>query len=150
MSICTLLSALHGLCKGINLHSVGKKFKSQHVADAYVDDTDAATIDQDTQISDTSLKIRDKLQTIAQTWLDLLFGLGGQLSKEKTSWYLIWWIWVNGVPHMTTEEEAPAELKVKIGRDFHMSTIQRKDPTAAIKQLGVNMSPAGDFSQAHK
>eukprot|EP00957_Ditylum_brightwellii_P124376 9479712-Ditylum_brightwellii.AAC.1 len=42
-TICTLLSALHGLCKGINLHSVGKKFKSQCVADAYVDDTDAVT-----------------------------------------------------------------------------------------------------------
>eukprot|EP00957_Ditylum_brightwellii_P204937 15341468-Ditylum_brightwellii.AAC.1 len=72
---------------------------------------DAATINQDTQISDTPLKIRDKLQIIAQTWSDLLFGLGGQLLKEKTPWYLIWWIWVNGVPHMTTEEEAPVEMK---------------------------------------
>eukprot|EP00957_Ditylum_brightwellii_P064797 4916611-Ditylum_brightwellii.AAC.1 len=73
-TICTLLSTLYGLCKGINLWSVGKRFKSQRVSDAYVDDTDAATIDQDTQISDNHLKIRDKLQTIAQTWSELLFG----------------------------------------------------------------------------
>eukprot|EP00957_Ditylum_brightwellii_P034055 2580037-Ditylum_brightwellii.AAC.1 len=51
---------------------------------------------------------------------------------------------------MATEEEAPAELKVQIGRDSHMSTIQRKEPKATIKQLGVNTSPTGDFSQAHK
>eukprot|EP00957_Ditylum_brightwellii_P045947 3485537-Ditylum_brightwellii.AAC.1 len=72
------------------------------------------------------------------------------MSKEKTSWYLIWWIWVNGSPHMATEEEAPAELRVRIGRDLHLSTIQRKEPMATIKQLGVKTSPAGDFSQAHK
>eukprot|EP00957_Ditylum_brightwellii_P043972 3337390-Ditylum_brightwellii.AAC.1 len=46
--------------------------------------------------------------------------------------------------------EAPAELKVKIGRDRHLSTIQRKEPMATIKQLGVETSPAGDFSQTHK
>eukprot|EP00957_Ditylum_brightwellii_P038917 2940753-Ditylum_brightwellii.AAC.1 len=84
-TICTLLSALHGLHKGINLWSVGKRFKSQRFADTYVDDTDGATIDQNTQKSDTPPKIRDKLQTIAQTWANLLFRLGGELLKEKTS-----------------------------------------------------------------
>eukprot|EP00957_Ditylum_brightwellii_P125382 9556185-Ditylum_brightwellii.AAC.1 len=123
-----------------------KRFKSQGVADAYVDDTDAATIDKDTQKSDTPLKIRDRLQTIAQTWADLLFGSGGELSKDKTSWYLIWWTWANGIPHMATSAEAPAELKVRVGRDLHLSTIQRKEPTASIKQLGVTTNPVGDFS----
>eukprot|EP00957_Ditylum_brightwellii_P166920 12705315-Ditylum_brightwellii.AAC.1 len=93
-TICALISALHGLCKGINLRSIGKKFKSQHVADAYLDNMDAATINQDTQISDPPPHNQR-----------------GQLSKEKTSWYLIWWIWANGAPHMATEEEAPTELK---------------------------------------
>eukprot|EP00957_Ditylum_brightwellii_P019802 1493764-Ditylum_brightwellii.AAC.1 len=51
---------------------------------------------------------------------------------------------------MATEEKAPAELKVKIGRDPHLSTIQRKELMATIKQLGVKSSPAGDFAQAHK
>eukprot|EP00957_Ditylum_brightwellii_P075830 5763780-Ditylum_brightwellii.AAC.1 len=51
---------------------------------------------------------------------------------------------------MATEEEAPTELKVRIGRDPHLLTIERKEPMATIKQLGVKTSPAGDFSQAHK
>eukprot|EP00957_Ditylum_brightwellii_P188771 14369172-Ditylum_brightwellii.AAC.1 len=51
---------------------------------------------------------------------------------------------------MATEEEAPAELKVKIGRESHLSTIQRKEHKATIKQLGVATCPEGDFSQAHK
>eukprot|EP00957_Ditylum_brightwellii_P051412 3898138-Ditylum_brightwellii.AAC.1 len=51
---------------------------------------------------------------------------------------------------MATTVEAPAELKVKIGRDIHLLTIQRKEHMATNKQLGVETSPAGDFSQAHK
>eukprot|EP00957_Ditylum_brightwellii_P109297 8337036-Ditylum_brightwellii.AAC.1 len=46
---CSLLVALHSLCYGIYLSSVCGKFTSQRVADAYVDDTNAAAIGQRSQ-----------------------------------------------------------------------------------------------------
>eukprot|EP00957_Ditylum_brightwellii_P083203 6326298-Ditylum_brightwellii.AAC.1 len=51
---------------------------------------------------------------------------------------------------MATSTKAPAELKVKVGRDLHLSTIQRKEPTASIRQLGVATNLARDFFKAHK
>eukprot|EP00957_Ditylum_brightwellii_P113294 8638611-Ditylum_brightwellii.AAC.1 len=91
----TLLTTMHGSCKGF-LFSVCKRFVEKRVAEAYVDDADCSYVDQNDQANETPTYICDCLQNIAQVWENLIFGSGGQLSHDKTYWWLIWWLWENG------------------------------------------------------
>eukprot|EP00957_Ditylum_brightwellii_P116054 8853463-Ditylum_brightwellii.AAC.1 len=79
----TLLTTLHGLCKGIFLFSVCKRFVEKRVAEAYVDDADCSYVDQKDQVNETPTRICDRLQNIAQVWENLIFGSGGQLHMTK-------------------------------------------------------------------
>eukprot|EP00957_Ditylum_brightwellii_P176529 13444133-Ditylum_brightwellii.AAC.1 len=98
------------------------------VGDAYVDDTDNASIDQTTQVTDTPVSITSKIAKIAQIWEKLLFGSGGKLSIKKFRWYLLWWIWENGEPHLATKEEQPAEVFMSEVRSIAKTTLPRIDP----------------------
>eukprot|EP00957_Ditylum_brightwellii_P080258 6104662-Ditylum_brightwellii.AAC.1 len=69
----TLLAILHSLCAGINLTSACGKFRAKQVAELYVNDTDAATV-KSNRISCSPDMMQDRLQVIAQTWEQLLFG----------------------------------------------------------------------------
>eukprot|EP00957_Ditylum_brightwellii_P074378 5650851-Ditylum_brightwellii.AAC.1 len=71
---CSLLAALHSLCSQIYLSSVCRKFTSQQVAEVYVDNTNAAVIDQRSQPEETPSSLQDKMKNVAQTWETLLFG----------------------------------------------------------------------------
>eukprot|EP00957_Ditylum_brightwellii_P012273 927229-Ditylum_brightwellii.AAC.1 len=88
-----LLNALHALVSGIALYSVCKKVFSNRVAESYVDDTDCAHIDQKDQQNKTPVRIRDRLCKIAKVWEQLIYGSVSELSRKKTYWWLIWWIW---------------------------------------------------------
>eukprot|EP00957_Ditylum_brightwellii_P038088 2880555-Ditylum_brightwellii.AAC.1 len=68
----TLLNSLGEQCAGLYLPSVDEKFVSDHVAEGFVDDTDAGTADQRTQNTDTPKIIAEKMCVIAQTWADLI------------------------------------------------------------------------------
>eukprot|EP00957_Ditylum_brightwellii_P005717 436232-Ditylum_brightwellii.AAC.1 len=90
-------------------------------------------------------ELRDRINKIGQTWEQLLYGSGGLLSALKTYWYLLFWVWENGKAQLATASELPIDLTLKIGQNQHNSTITRKDPDKAIRQLGVLTSPAGSF-----
>eukprot|EP00957_Ditylum_brightwellii_P061280 4650613-Ditylum_brightwellii.AAC.1 len=49
----TLLNSLEEHCTGLYLPSKDGKFVSDHVGEGFVDDTDAGTVDQHTQNTDT-------------------------------------------------------------------------------------------------
>eukprot|EP00957_Ditylum_brightwellii_P088740 6758021-Ditylum_brightwellii.AAC.1 len=74
----TLLKSLEGQCSGLYLTSVDGKYVSERVAEGYVYDCNAGTADQRTQQADTPDIITKRMQHIAQTWADLIYGLGGE------------------------------------------------------------------------
>eukprot|EP00957_Ditylum_brightwellii_P007729 584264-Ditylum_brightwellii.AAC.1 len=74
----TLLKSLEDQCSSLYMTSAIKKFVSACIAEGYVDDCDADTTDQQTQQSDTPDIITKCMQNIAQTWADLIYGLGGE------------------------------------------------------------------------
>jgi hypothetical protein len=38
------------------------------------------------------------LSTVAQHWERLLFTMGGSINMQKSFWYLVAWVWRNGLP----------------------------------------------------
>eukprot|EP00957_Ditylum_brightwellii_P207092 15351422-Ditylum_brightwellii.AAC.1 len=82
--ISTMLGALRWLVLGINMFSVCKQYIENRVAESFVDDTDCTYLGQQDQKNETLTRIRDRLQSIAQTWENLIFGSGGLLSHDKT------------------------------------------------------------------
>eukprot|EP00957_Ditylum_brightwellii_P029448 2225605-Ditylum_brightwellii.AAC.1 len=98
------------------------------------------------QADKTPESIRDSLQHIAVTWEQLLFGSGGRLCPKKTFWWLIWWNWKDGKVTMSTKEDLEMNISLKFGRDQSETTIKRRNCNEAVKDLGVLVSPEGDFS----
>eukprot|EP00957_Ditylum_brightwellii_P010464 792000-Ditylum_brightwellii.AAC.1 len=92
----TLLTALHYLCVGIHMFSMCRKYVEKRVAETYVDDADCMYVDQRDQANESPTRIQNRLKKIVQVWENLIFGSGGQLSHDKTYWWLIQWIWENG------------------------------------------------------
>eukprot|EP00957_Ditylum_brightwellii_P187823 14300958-Ditylum_brightwellii.AAC.1 len=76
----TLLNSLEEQCTGLYLPSVDEKFVSDHVAEGFVNDTNAGTADQRTQNTDTPKIIAEKMRVIVQIWADQIHGLGGKVS----------------------------------------------------------------------
>eukprot|EP00957_Ditylum_brightwellii_P144995 11043240-Ditylum_brightwellii.AAC.1 len=79
-------------------------------------------------------------------WEKLLFGSGDRLSKAKTYWWFIWWIWDNDEKaQLAMKEDMLMILDNMFGRENLTSTVQRKNCNKAIEELGVMINPAGDL-----
>eukprot|EP00957_Ditylum_brightwellii_P188218 14327938-Ditylum_brightwellii.AAC.1 len=86
----TLLAALHAICSGITMFSVCKQFIAKKLAEAYVDNANCMYVNQNNQQNETPTMIRDNMKKVAQTWINLVFGLVGKLLHDKTYWWQIW------------------------------------------------------------
>jgi len=42
------------------------------------------------------------LSLLSQHWEQLLFTTGGAINFQKSHWYLMSWLWKNGIPHLAT------------------------------------------------
>jgi hypothetical protein len=42
------------------------------------------------------------LSFLSQHWEWLLFTIGGAINFQKSHWYLMSWLWKNGIPHLAT------------------------------------------------
>eukprot|EP00957_Ditylum_brightwellii_P141487 10778624-Ditylum_brightwellii.AAC.1 len=142
----TLLNALHYLCVGIYLFGVCQKFVEKRVAEAYVDDADCTYVDQSNQENETLTRIWNRLKKIAQVWENLIHGSGGELSHDKTYWWLIWWVWENGVSRMATKQDVDIDLAIRFGNDMTETILKRKEPNESIAQLGVKNNLTSDFT----
>eukprot|EP00957_Ditylum_brightwellii_P030633 2321287-Ditylum_brightwellii.AAC.1 len=108
----TLLSSLEEQCKGLYLTSADGKFVSKRVTEGYIDDTAATPADQRTQNVNTPQSIAARMTIIAQTWADLVYGLGGDVLMPTSCWWLVWWSWKGGKASMATVAEVDAQVKL--------------------------------------
>lgn len=59
--------------------------------------------------------LANRLAALGQHWERLLFSTGGAINFQKSHWYLIQWLWKQGIPQMATSKQAPATIALTSG-----------------------------------
>jgi hypothetical protein len=145
-----LLEIMREEKNGITMLDPGMTNKIQRVMDAFVDDTTGWVNNFSKELAgpqhaDNLKLILEELTGTAQLWEQLLTASGGALELNKCFYYIVKWIWEDGVARMATGEENPTSITIKssiTGEDVH---ITKKECTESHKTLGVMMNPAGNF-----
>jgi hypothetical protein len=84
-----------------------------------------------------------RLTHLSQHWERLLFSTGGAINLQKSHWYLMAWLWREGVPRLATSREAPGSLYLTACYSRVQEIIPRLAPTDGFCTLGVYLSPSG-------
>jgi hypothetical protein len=120
---------------GINVHS--------RLVDAFVDDTALGYTDE----GDLSMEeMTTQLETMAQTWEQLLHFSGGALNLGKCSWYVMYWDWRSGRPVLRKQLPTDPSVALRRGESDIVTEIPRQNEGEASRILGVYQNPLGDFS----
>jgi hypothetical protein len=85
-----------------------------------------------------------QLSILVQHWEHLLYSTGGAINLQKNHWYLITWIWTNGVPCLATIRSTPSGLYLTSGQSTIPDQVPRIEPTQAFRILGVYISGSGN------
>jgi hypothetical protein len=87
-----------------------------------------------------------RLAALGQHWEHLLFTTGGAVNFQKSHWYIMTWIWKNGLPRLATTHQAPATLSLTTGLDSQLAVVPRIEPTEGFRTLGVYVTPSGQYA----
>lgn len=136
-----------------NLASVNGAISVSDVGEAFVDDsrvgcTSSHEYDSSKSLSENASTSRESairnLHILAQQWEKLLFATGGAISLDKSFWYCLSWKWSPaGIPHLSSNEQAPGRLQLTAGYNTDTSVIRRMEVTDGYRTLGVQISPSG-------
>jgi len=91
-----------------------------------------------------------RLSILSQHWERLLFTTGGAINFQKRHWYVMSWLWKNGIPHLTTSRQSPGKLSLTTGYQTLKDVVPRLEPTEGFRTLGVYITPSGKFSKQAK
>ncbi len=124
--------------------SADGKIQHERLIDAFVDDT---AIGMTYDGSKSLTEMISSLETVAQTWEQLLHYSGGALNLSKCSWYAMFWDWRRGRPEMREISEDDPSIQLYQGsKTTPMVPIRRQKLTDSTRILGVYQTPTGDFS----
>jgi hypothetical protein len=90
------------------------------------------------------------LSLLSQHWEQLLFTTGGAINFQKSHWYLMSWLWKNGIPHLATSWQSPGKLSLTTGYQTLKDIVPRFEPTEGFRMLGVYITPSGKFTKQAK
>ncbi|KAI2505051.1 hypothetical protein MHU86_9407 [Fragilaria crotonensis] len=129
----------------ISFRSVDGSITHRRLVDAFVDDTAIGITDDGTK---SIHELTTALETVAQTWEQLLHFSGGALNLKKCSWYIMYWDWRNGRPQMRPSSPSDPPINLYQGSSSHhqRATIRRQEIDESARILGVHQTPSGDFS----
>ena len=127
----------------ISFRSPDGTLEHRRPVDAFVDDTAIGFTDTGDK---SFLDLIQTLEHIAQTWEQLLHFSGGSLNLAKCSWYIMYWDWRNGRPHLRDITTDDPTVQLRQGESTQQIPIRRQSLTAASRVLGVHQTPMGDFS----
>ncbi len=82
------------------------------------------------------------LSFLSQHWEWLLFTIGGAINFQKSHWYLMSWLWKNGIPHLATSRQSPGKLSLTTGYQTLKDVVPRLEPTEGFRTLGVYITPS--------
>jgi hypothetical protein len=128
----------------ISFRSADGTIQHERLVDAFVDDTAIGMTDTGSR---SLTELINALESVAQTWEQLLHFSGGALNLSKCSWYVMFWDWRNGRPSLREIVDSDPSIKLFQHSPSHpKASIRRLKLTEATRILGVYQTPLGDFS----
>jgi hypothetical protein len=91
-----------------------------------------------------------RLSALSQHWEKLLFTTGGAINFQKSHWYVMSWLWKNGIPRLATSRQMPATLSLTTGYGSLLEIVPRIEPTQGFRTLGVYLTPSGNYATQAK
>ena len=111
----------------------------------FVDDTSTCVNDAMHDDPLHWMKMLTLMQSVAQIWECLLYSSGGALELPKCFWYLMYWEWVNGRPHLVPNIAMPGVIALMQGHIPNYTVIDWLEVWEARHTLGVRVAPDGNF-----
>ncbi len=141
--VAVLLNTLDRLVQErFSFQSPDGSWSNTRLVDAFVDNTSLGFSDSDSDLA----HLISRLQSIAQTWENLLSLSGGALNLKKCSWYVMYWEWKAGRPRLCPIHPDNPPVILADSELSTASTIRRMDIAQSSRILGVHLSPSGCFS----
>jgi len=143
LKVATFISA----CKSIIVEITGVSF----VDDSSLSITSSYVIDPSLTAEENRHREVEHLVTalsaLSQHWERLLFSTGGAINFQKSHWYLMTWMWKNGIPQLATVSQSPAHLALTTGTSTLLDHVPRLEATTGFRTLGVYVTPSGNFKR---
>lgn len=128
----------------ISFRSADGKIHHRRLVDAFVDDT-AIGMTDDGEL--TLPELVTALESVAQTWEQLLHFSGGALNLSKCSWYVMFWDWQHGRPVLREIKADDPKIQLYQGSNkCKLVAIRRQNLHESSRILGVHQNPLGNFS----
>jgi len=138
------------VCKSIIVKLTGVSFvddSSLSITSEYIQDpTKTAAENRQLEVE----HLVSKLILLSQPWERLLFTTGGDINFQKSHWYLMTWLWKNGIPCLAPPSLTPAILALTTGTASEPITVPRISPSTGFRTLGVYVTPSGNFQHQVK
>jgi hypothetical protein len=159
LCFCSILDSFDPELATAFFTSVTMELVVRTLGTAFVDDSSlsvTSTYQQDADIDKTrnacleNTHIIQSLTTTAQHWERLLFSTGRAANMQKSFWYLIAWVWNNGVPKLVTTKTAPGILELTSGASPSLTVVPRLEVKDSFRTLGMNISPSGSQQKQTK
>jgi ribonuclease HI len=146
ISAATFVSA----CKEILVEITGVSFvddSSLSATSKYIPDPNLS-LEQNRR--EEVIHLVERLAALGHYWECLLFTTGGAINFQKSHWYLMSWLWKNGIPRLATISQTPASLSLTTGTTALPDMVPRLEPTQGFRTLGVYLTPSGNYSRQVK
>jgi hypothetical protein len=149
-----IVNSLDPMISAAKFYSACKSILIEITGVSFVDDTSlSATSDYVydpafTHETNRCLEVEhllERLAKLSQHWERLLFTTGGTINFQKSHWYVMSWIWKNGVPQLTTARQSPATMSLTTGVSPLADTVPRIEPTTCFRTLGVYITLSGNY-----
>jgi hypothetical protein len=137
-------------CKEILVEITGVSFvddSSLSVTSEYIPDPNLSL---EQNLREEVIHLVERLAALGQHWERLLFTTGGAINFQKSHWYLMSWLWKNGIPRLATISQTPASLSLTTGTTALPDLVPRLEPTQGFRTLGVYLTPSGNYSRQVK
>jgi hypothetical protein len=130
-------------CRSVLVEVMGASFVDDSllgVTSEYVHDPDLShSVNHNQKVN----HMVSRLKLLAQYWERLLFSTGGAINMQKSHWYLMTWLWTNGIPCLATIRTTPSNLTLTTGHDTSETVVPRIKPTQAYRTLGTYLAGLG-------
>ena len=113
--------------------------------DAFVDNTSLTMVTQQQKHGVTAKELLEKMQYNGQVFEKSLWTSGGALNLEKCAWYLLVGTWEGTRFTWKQNKNDNQQLRLTSENNDDEQIIKKKNPTEAIRQLGVFGAPLGNM-----
>ena len=143
-SLNTVSKAMADNCVALSYTNPARSINIHTMGDCFVDDTELGI---NFEASDQSLPILPQAQHTDQKHTLYWNTSGGKVACDKSSWYYIDFIFIDGKPKLLYKDALPGELMTKPSFDSEAVSVPRLEVNEAHKTLGCWVAADGSQSK---